>query len=201
MPRSYSMDTRARHALGTRTRVLDAAVEVLAEVGAEALTVQAVADRADVALRTVYNHYPSKEALVLEAYTRLAQASQDAVATLPKAGTPRERLGWFVTAFYESLERESPGAAAIMAVTGIPAFDERVAEVRAWRRAELTSIVRAAKADGSLRLPVKQAVALAFLLTSFATFSSLRSESGLGLPAATELACETLDRSLFGSEV
>src|SRR5262245_1676733 len=92
MPRRYSMDTRAQASAATRGRVLDAAVDVLTDVGAQALTMQAVAGQADVALRTVYNHFPSREALVVEAYNRLADATQAAVRDLPTEGGPRERL-------------------------------------------------------------------------------------------------------------
>ena len=72
MPRQYSMDNRSAASAATRARLLDAAVDVLAEVGGAALTMQMVADTADVALRTVYNHFPSKEVLVVAAYQRLA---------------------------------------------------------------------------------------------------------------------------------
>ena len=77
MPRQYSMDNRSAASAATRARLLDAAVDVLAEVGGAALTMQMVADTADVALRTVYNHFPSKEVLVVAAYQRLADATQD----------------------------------------------------------------------------------------------------------------------------
>ena len=84
---------------------------------------QAVAETADVALRTVYNHFPSKEALIVEAYNRIAGATQDAVRALPPEGTARERIATFVDVWYDSLDEQSPGAAAVLMVTGIPEFD------------------------------------------------------------------------------
>ena len=78
------MDSRALATQLTRVRLLDAAVDVLAEVGADALTMQMVADRAGLALRTVYNHFATKEALVVEAYSRLANAVQSAVEAVPR---------------------------------------------------------------------------------------------------------------------
>ena len=197
MPRQYSMDNRSVASAATRARLLDAAVDVLAEVGGAALTMQMVADTADVALRTVYNHFPSKEVLVVAAYQRLADATQVAVSTLPESGAPRERLGRFVVAFYDTFDEQSPGAAAILGVTGVPEFDEQVNAVRAWRRKELTTILRAGERDGSLQLPLKQAVAVAFLWTSYATWHSLSIESKLGPAATRDVALRALDRTLF----
>ena len=80
MPRQYSMDNRSAASAATRARLLDAAVDVLAEVGGAALTMQMVATP-PIPLRTVYNHFPSKEVLVVAAYQRLADATQVAVRT------------------------------------------------------------------------------------------------------------------------
>ena len=193
------MATRGEATAATRTRLLDAGVEVLSDVGADALTMKLVAERADVALRTVYNHYPSKEALVVEAYDRLAGQVQDAVRALPDTGSPRERLGRFVDAVYDAFAAERLGNAAIMSVTGINEFDSRLREVRAWRRGEITRLLRVAERDGSLQLPLKQAVALAFLSTAWVAYSSLVDESGLSLATAKELARRTLDAALFGT--
>ena len=190
------MESRAKATQLTRVRLLDAAVDVLAEVGADALTMQLVADRAGLALRTVYNHFPTKEALVVEAYQRLALAVQTAVDALPPDGPPRARVGLFVDAVYGAYELDSPGAAAIMNVGGIPEYTARVEAVRAWRRAAIHRMLEpAAKA---LTRPLDDAVALVFLFTSFATWSSLVDESGLAPEAARALTRETLDTLLFG---
>jgi AcrR family transcriptional regulator len=191
------METRSRSTAATRTRLLDAAVEVLASVGVDAMTMPAVAEQADVALRTVYNHFPSKTALIVEAYERFAQATMQAVAGVPATGPPRERLRWFVAAFYGALDQESPGAAVILGVSRVPELDARLAEVRAWRRGELTAILRAAQRDGSLTVPLKDATAYAFLVTSFATWHSLVVESALTPARALDLTLESLDRTLF----
>jgi AcrR family transcriptional regulator len=191
------METRAGTTAATRTRLLDATVQALATVSVDALTMQMVAERADVALRTLYNHFPSKEALVVEAYSRLAGRTQDAVRDLPETATARERVAAFVEAFYDVFEKESPGAAVILGVSGIPEFDARLAEVRAWRRDELRKILRTAQRDGALRMPLKQAIALAFHITAYVTWRSFVVESGLTPQAAKTLAIATLDDALF----
>ncbi len=198
VPRRYSMTTRDQVTSATRARLITATVDVLADVGVDLLTMQAVAERADVALRTVYNHFPSKEALVVEAYDRVAGTVQDAVATVPTIGSPRVRLGQFVDAVLLAFERESPGTAAIMRASGIAEFDAHVRRIRTWRRQELTTLLRPASRSGDLRVPLKEAVALAFVWTAFATFNSLVDESGLSPVVARRLARDTLDAALFG---
>jgi AcrR family transcriptional regulator len=161
---------------------------------------QMVAERADVALRTVYNHFPSKEALVVDAYTRLATRTQEAVRVLPAHGSPRDLISAFIESFLDVFEHESPGAAVILGVSGIPEFDAKLAEVRAWRRDEITKIPRAAQRDGTLRLPLKQAVALVFHMTAYVTWRSFVEESGLTPVAAKALARDTVDAVLFREE-
>mgnify|MGYP006271445633 CR=1 FL=1 len=48
----------------TRTRIIDAAIALMGEGSLEELTVPLVADRAGVSLRTVYRHFPNKDALI-----------------------------------------------------------------------------------------------------------------------------------------
>jgi AcrR family transcriptional regulator len=51
--------------------ILDATLELLAEVGFSALTVEGVATRAGVGKATIYRRWPSKLPLVVEAFRRL----------------------------------------------------------------------------------------------------------------------------------
>lgn len=51
----------------SRAKVFDAVVDVLAEHGYEALTIEGVAARAGVAKTTIYRHWPSKARLVNDA--------------------------------------------------------------------------------------------------------------------------------------
>lgn len=192
------MDARSQLTAATRARVLDAALDVLAERGVDGVTMQAVAERADVALRTIYNHFPTKDALVIEAYNRSADAVQQAFAALPSDGETRARLGWIVDALYDVFEHEGPGYGAMLGVTGIPEFTARLQAVRAWRRRELTAIVKQASHEGTLRLPVKQAAAIVFLMTAYATWHSMVRESEVPPSTAKQLARQVIDDTLFG---
>jgi AcrR family transcriptional regulator len=58
---------RERNKLDVYRRIRDAAVELFRKKGYEATTVEEIAERADVAKGTVFNHFPRKESL-LEAF-------------------------------------------------------------------------------------------------------------------------------------
>jgi hypothetical protein len=68
--------------------------------------------------------------------------------------------------------------------------------MRQTRRGHLDGILQDPQAK--LLLPVPQAAALAFVLTSHETWEALVKESGLTQPAALALATTTLDAALFG---
>jgi AcrR family transcriptional regulator len=53
-----------------RARVVDAACELLREVGVEALSVKAVSARAGVSLSTIYNLFASKDAILTSVYNQ-----------------------------------------------------------------------------------------------------------------------------------
>ncbi len=63
-PRKYTLGKRSESIGDTRRRIVDATFELHSEKGVVATSMQDVAERADVALRTVYNHYPTIDDLV-----------------------------------------------------------------------------------------------------------------------------------------
>jgi AcrR family transcriptional regulator len=62
--RDYSSPLRAEQQEQTRVRILEAVLEELTEREPEDLSMPAIAERANVALRTVYRHFPTKEGLM-----------------------------------------------------------------------------------------------------------------------------------------
>src|ERR671922_2418011 len=61
--RPYESPLRAEQLEQTRLRILEATTEVLADPSSEEVTIPLVAKRAQVALRTVYRHFATREAL------------------------------------------------------------------------------------------------------------------------------------------
>src|SRR5919109_1891202 len=62
--RTYESPLRAEQLEQTRRRILEAVTEVVADEQVEELTVPLVSERARVSLRTVYRHFPTREALI-----------------------------------------------------------------------------------------------------------------------------------------
>lgn len=59
--------------------LIDQALAILEEGGWDALTLQAVADRADYAVAALYRYFPSKDALIAEMQMRVVSQIRDAV--------------------------------------------------------------------------------------------------------------------------
>jgi AcrR family transcriptional regulator len=104
--------TEARRA-ETRRRITTAARELIAEGGYVAAPVAAVADRAGVAVGSVYRHFPSKSDLFAEVFREASQHEVDAMRAAIEA---------------------SPGPAAKRIATGIETFARRALRGRrlAW---------------------------------------------------------------------
>jgi AcrR family transcriptional regulator len=71
--------------------ILDAALDVLAEIGYERMTMDMVATRAAAGKATIYRRWPSKEALILDAVARMKRTQVD-LDQLPDTGALRSDL-------------------------------------------------------------------------------------------------------------
>jgi AcrR family transcriptional regulator len=195
MPRKYSMDIRSEVAALRRRRLIEATVEVLGEVGADRLTMDMVAARADAATRTIYNYFPTRQDLLSAVQAELLQAFRDTLQLeIPETGKPTERLRQFVAILFDMYQQQ--GAA----LTTLLEFDEpgiraQVREMRVWRRDRLEQIFR--PAGDMLRLPVGQAVAFAFVMTNHVSWRVLREEIGLTQGQAVETTTTGIEAGLF----
>lgn len=87
-----------------RERILDAAIELAEEGGYEAVQMREVAERADVALGTLYRYFPSKVHLLVTALGRIFADLQSSVR-VGSAGTPEDRVYRVVAAITRYLAR------------------------------------------------------------------------------------------------
>jgi AcrR family transcriptional regulator len=78
--------------IARRERILDAAVALASEGGYDAVQMREVAERADVALGTLYRYFPSKVHLLVSALGRTFQQLRDSVQSAGDTGTPEERV-------------------------------------------------------------------------------------------------------------
>lgn len=83
---------RERKKRDTRRRIVQTALRVFAERGFEDATVDEIAEAADVAKGTIYNYFPTKEAMLFELLVEVEAAVQRAVPRFAEAEGPLERI-------------------------------------------------------------------------------------------------------------
>src|SRR3712207_4251054 len=86
------MDRRARKKAQTRTLIRETAQRLFAERGFEAGTIADIAAAADVAVQTVFNHFPTKEALFCDGRTPWVDGAAEAVRARPVGTAPLDAL-------------------------------------------------------------------------------------------------------------
>lgn len=191
------MATRERVGAEVRGRILEAALDEVAASG-EGVTLHAVASRADVALRTLYNHFAGREDLLAEAFLHHAAQTRAAVeaVTLPDA-PPDEQLRHVVAAYHARYAQMGDRLGALLSLRGFPELDEQIHHIRLQRQQRMSEIVVRTEHAGLLKLPMPTAVALAYALSGHATWQTLL-EHAQGDPAeATRLATDALSSALF----
>lgn len=108
-PRPYRSDRRAALHARTRARIVRATVDLHARHGALGTSYADIAERAQVAPQTVYNHFPTLGEL-LQGCTGhvLAQAPVVDAASFAAGRTPAQRLQLLAQAAYAQVEYLAP---------------------------------------------------------------------------------------------
>ncbi|WP_245159270.1 TetR/AcrR family transcriptional regulator [Blastococcus sp. TF02A-35] len=96
--RTRGTGIRERRRQQTRARIVDAATDLFAERGFDAVSVVEIAQRAGVVEKTVFNHFPVKEGLVFDADPPMRAALLDAVRRRPAGESVAAAAGSFVVA-------------------------------------------------------------------------------------------------------
>ena len=88
-------------------RILDATLTLASKGGYEAVQMRTVAERADVALGTLYRYFPSKIHLLVSALAREFERNQERLDRRPIPGeTPYERVLYVLGRTTRSMQRE-----------------------------------------------------------------------------------------------
>ena len=153
-----------RRAAATRAAIVDAAEELLAAGGPEAVTLEGIAERADVAVQTVYNRVGGRADVLIAVAARALGDNRtymdDAYAA---PGNPVERIR-AASAAYVRFAAERPHQFRLLAEPpDEPAALERVAALVDEQNAKLAAALADGVADGSLAAdldPVTTATAL-----------------------------------------
>lgn len=189
MPRTDATVRRAQVRESTRQSLITAATELLRERGTAGLTMTAVARRADVAVRTVYNHFASVDKLTA---AMMAGVTTRFAALLPgsidlHAGCPEAALREFVQQWFAELATSDPRMDAALSVRGSTDLDEALSLARDLRMRCLHEVLMTAERQGLLRVPLEEAVAMAFVVTSYQTWVALVPQIGFSTAEAAEL--------------
>lgn len=102
--------------------ILDATLELLAEVGFSAMTVEGVASRAQVGKATIYRRWPSKLPLVVEAFGQLPGFEE------VDTGSLAEDLKKMIRAYLQAFNA-SPLSAILPSLAGERAHNPELAEL------------------------------------------------------------------------
>jgi AcrR family transcriptional regulator len=90
-----------------RKRILDATLALASKGGYDAVQMRAVAERADVALGTLYRYFPSKIHLLVSALARELERVRERTERIPVPGnTPYERLMFILSRITKGLQRD-----------------------------------------------------------------------------------------------
>ncbi|WP_206997918.1 TetR/AcrR family transcriptional regulator [Trinickia mobilis] len=171
------MDSTAAHQRLTdrkRVAIIDAAIEEFRAAGFDATSMDRIAARASVSKRTVYNHFPSKEALFAAILHQLWDASQTGNARGYRADEPlRAQLLDLLMRKLRLMNDEAFLSLARVAIAAGIHSPERARDMVARlgeREEDLTVWMRAAAADGRLKTsdPVFAAHQLQGLVKAFA---------------------------------
>jgi len=150
-----SLPAPARLTDRKRAAILDAAVAEFRQSGYEATSMDRIAASAGVSKRTVYNHFPSKEALFAQILQQLWERSLDGLDLAYRSDRPlRAQLLELVKQKLSLLQDANFFDLARVAIAASIHSPERAQEMVARmgdREEGLTTWIRAAAADGRLK--------------------------------------------------
>lgn len=177
--RGYTSPLRVEQAAATRDRVVDAAIGLLQEVDPGTFGMQDVADRAGVALRTVYRAFPSKDDLLVGVLAAIKERFDEIAGSPP---TTRDEFDASVAGAVRAVYELEPLYRALFATIAGRQTHQSGTETR--RQA-----LEIAFANDLAALPDKRVrliVSLLHLVTSARSVLWLKDYAGLDVDEASE---------------
>ncbi|NJO41279.1 MAG: TetR/AcrR family transcriptional regulator [Cyanobacteria bacterium CRU_2_1] len=144
--------------------ILQAALELLAEVGYQTMSIEAIASRAGVGKATIYRRYTSKEELVADA---LASAREKPI--IPNTGSFKEDIGFMLeqaAKTFDTVGRQTL-ALTISSASSSPQFAQIYwTKYMQPRRKAFAEIFERAKARGEIRSDLDTELTLDLMMGS-----------------------------------
>lgn len=146
------MSTRMqRRVAEMRTRIVDVAETLLLEGGAQAVTAEMVAQRADVSLQTVYNRVGGQQALLLAVAERALEQTREFMQTAYDGDGPVDERLRRVGETYIRLAFDRPQAFKIFAnPPEDPESIEKIAALATEQHRQLTDLISEGVDTGEL---------------------------------------------------
>jgi AcrR family transcriptional regulator len=204
--RAYDSPRRREQAAATRAAILDAALELFEQQGYAATSVAAIAEKAGVALKTVYAAFGTKRGVLLALRSRLVRGEDDAVpvdrqewfrAVLDEPD-PRKRLAAFAAAatalksragpIFEIIRHAAPADPEIQAM-----WDEFMGDFHENQRL----VVERFAADRVLRFDVDRSTDILWTINHPAVYHLLVAERGWSDDDYREWLEDSLARQLL----
>src|SRR5436190_19857890 len=88
-----STDRRTRKRLATRQSISDVATRLFFERGFDQVTIDEIAEAADVGRMTVFNHFRRKEDLFFDREQEIHEVAFEAIRARPAGSSPIDALG------------------------------------------------------------------------------------------------------------
>ena len=162
-------DTANRRAAGRPrspeidARLIDATLSLLREAGPEAVNIQAVAERSEIAKTTIYRRYRNRDAML-----RAAIASAVNLPSEPPSADVRDRVTWALRQVREILgEVLGPGGVAALLEDREPGFAGLVREALDPYNDALVELINADVAAGRLRPDLDADAVVSLLMGSY----------------------------------
>jgi AcrR family transcriptional regulator len=162
------------------TRLIDAALDLVAERKSLEFTVQEVVDRTKLSLHAFYQLFESKDALVEAVLEEsLERGAQELRERVDREVRPVDRLRAFVVGYFElATESRQPVLGSGAAFTAFSVHLDFAAPAKAWNayrplRILAYDVMRAAIDDGSIRVDLDPDLLAAFLLSSVRTLTEI----------------------------
>lgn len=137
----------------TRKKIIEAAVALFAQQGFNDTTMEQIADKADVAKKTLYNHFPVKEAILAESVGREMKASGSAlIPKLKRLPDTRSRIIQVFTKMLEMAAKQEQIFKAYFAYRMYNKFQpDKDQSIRTGGHEFLEEIVKLGQQSGELR--------------------------------------------------
>ncbi|WP_245353231.1 TetR/AcrR family transcriptional regulator [Pseudonocardia parietis] len=114
---------RDRKKRATRAAVLDAVLQVVAEQGVEKVTIDQIAAQADIAQRTFFHHFPTKEEALVATMADNAEALLAAFRARPPGESVLQALYGAVVTVFDGVKATDPvRAKALRAIRDAPSL-------------------------------------------------------------------------------